>query len=98
PHVRQRRGDALRVTKLLAVAEAHRRARIDDEIDREVFLFFVEAKEEAIEALIDVPIEVTEVVTGLVFAMIGELDAGAALFRAPLGSHPTGKDTLRDER
>src|SRR5262249_28048970 len=81
-HVRERRADALRVAELrrvraaLAVrAEGHRRRRIDDEVDREILFLFVQAEQKLVEALVDVPIEITEVVSGLILAMVGELDA-----------------------
>ena len=41
--VRQRRGDALGITELLAVAEPHRGRGVDDHIDGEIFFFFEEA-------------------------------------------------------
>jgi len=53
--VRKRGADLFRVEKLLAVAETHRGARIEDEVDREILFFFEQANEESVEPLIDVP-------------------------------------------
>ena len=83
---------------MLPVAERHRRARVEDEVDGEVLLFLVEADEQLLEALVDVPVERAEVVARLVVAVVGELDAAAALLRAPLGAQAPGEDATADER
>ena len=91
--------DLLRVAELLAPSpNAIDALRVDDEVDGEVLLFLVEAHEELLEALVDVPVEVAEVVAGLVVAVVGELDAAAALLRPPLGAQPPGEDAPADER
>ena len=97
PDVRERGTDALRVPELSSAAEAHRRAGVDDEIDGEVLLFLEEAQEQSVEALVDVPIEIADVVARLVIAVIGELDAAAALLGAPFGAHaPTENPPAHD--
>ncbi len=83
---------------MLAVAERHRRARVDDEVDGEVLFLLVEADEEALEALVDVPVEVAKIVARLVVAVVGELDAAPALLRAPLGAQAAREDPPADER
>ena len=96
--VRERGGDLLRIAELLAVAEPHRGRGVDDDVDREVLFFLEEAHCELVEALIEVPIEVPEVVSFGVVAVIDELDATAALLRLPLGLRAPGEDALRDDR
>src|SRR3954452_3019209 len=46
----------------------------------------------------DIPVEVTEVVAGGVFAVVGELDAAAHLHRAALGEDLAPEHALGDER
>src|SRR5690606_37907706 len=84
--------------ELAAVAEPHRARAIDDEVDAEIFFLFVQAHEQAPEALVDVPVDVAEVVAGGVVAVVGELDAAALLLRAPLGPHAAGEHPPADDR
>jgi hypothetical protein len=58
---------------------------------------FIETQKEPLEALVDVPVEVAKVVAGLIVAMVGELDAAAALFRASLGAQTPSEDLLADQ-
>ena len=95
--VRERGENAFRVPELGAVAERHRARRVEHEVDREVLFFLEEAHEELVELLVDVPVEATEVVTGLVLAVVGELDTGAGLFGAAFGAHPPRHAAPADE-
>src|SRR5262249_37734322 len=92
------RGEALRVPELSAAAESHRCGAVDDDVDRQVLLFLVEAHEEAPEPLVYVPVEITEVVAGHVVAVIGELDARSALLGPALRAHATREDATTDDR
>jgi len=78
--------------------ERHRPARVEDEIDGEVFFFLVQADEKAPEPLVNVPVEVAEIIAGLVLTVIRELDATPALLRSPLGPEPAREDTAAHER
>ena len=61
-------------------------------------LFFLEhAQQQLVEAPVDGPVEVAQIVAGGVVAVVGELHARAGLARAPLGANAADEDLLRDD-
>ena len=63
----------------------------------QILLLLEQAQQQLVEAAVDGPVEVAEVVAGGVVAVIGELDAGAGLARAALGAQVPDEDLLRDD-
>src|SRR5205085_12582845 len=59
-----------------------RRARVDEQVDANVFLLDEESDHQPVESRVDAPVEVPEIVAGRVVAIIGEFDRGATP-RAP---------------
>jgi hypothetical protein len=64
------------------MARGHRRRGIDEECDRDVFLFDEQLHEQLLEPRVHIPVELAQVVAQRVFAVIGELDRLAS-FHAP---------------
>jgi hypothetical protein len=83
PDVTQRGRGALREQELLRPAGRHRGRDVDEDRDRHVLLFDEELDEELLEPRVHVPVELAEVVPERVIAVVGELDALAALDAAP---------------
>ena len=77
--IRQRGGNVLRVLELavLSALVIHAAGGIDQEVSAEVRLFFVFFDVIAIGFAVGAPIDVADFVTGIVLAMLGELDAEA---------------------
>ena len=63
----------------------------------QVLLFLEQAQQQLVEAAVDGPVEVAQIVAGGVVAVVGELDAGAGLARAALGAHAPENTFLRDD-
>src|SRR5262249_49723357 len=93
----QRRGHLLGVVQLGRVAEVHREAVVDQEVDVQVFFLHEQAEEEAIKAGVKVPVEEAEVIADDVVAVIGELDRLALALAAPLALHAAEEDLARDQ-
>ena len=77
-----RRG-ALGEQELLRPAEGHRRAGVEEERDRDVLLLDEQLDEQLLEAGVDVPVELAQVVAQRVVAVVGELHGLAALDAPP---------------
>ena len=75
---------------------AHRLARIDEEVDRQILLFVEQPQQQAAEPLVGLPVDLPEVVAGRVAAMVGELEAAAALGREPVGAALADEGALGD--
>src|SRR5204862_3748723 len=75
----------------------HRGADVEDQVDRQVLLFFEQAQEQAADALVRLPVDVPEVVAVGILAVIGEFDAAPALGRAPVGAITPGELAPRDD-
>ena len=61
-------------------------ARVDEHVDREIFVLLEEAHEQALHAAVQAPVEDAQVVARDVVAVIGELDARAHAAAATLGA------------
>src|SRR5688572_6055483 len=79
--IRERGGETARVIELAAVlkGEAHRAAEIEDDVTAEVRFRLEFLEIEAVGAAEDAPVQAADVVAGDVVAILGELDAGAAM-------------------
>src|SRR5262245_54973763 len=93
----QRRGDLLGVVQLGRVAEVHRQAVVDEDVEVQVLLLHEEAQEQLVEAGVEVPVEEAEVVADDVVAVVGELDALPLLLAAPLALHAAHEDFPRHQ-
>ena len=82
--IAQRHRDATRVIERVRITRAHRRARIDRDHERQVFLFQKHLEEESIESAIDVPIDESKIVAGRVRTVIREFNALSAAPRTSL--------------
>jgi hypothetical protein len=80
--VTQGRGDPPRLIELPGLA--HRLAAVDEEIDRQVLLFVEQPEQQPAQPLVGLPVDVAEIVTGRIPAMVGELQPAAALGRQPI--------------
>lgn len=62
-------------------------------------LFFLESSDQQVAVSgIDVPVKVSEIFTGAVFAMIGEFDSGPCLACSALGQKLSSKYAFRHDR
>jgi hypothetical protein len=84
--------------ELLPATEPHRRRAVEQEVDRQILLFLVQAHEQATEAVIHVPVDGTDVVAGHVVTVIGELDTAALLLAAALGAGAPAEHPAAHER
>src|SRR5262249_8285025 len=67
-------------------AQAHRRAGVEQHVDRQVLVLLVEAHEQPLHAAVEVPVDGAQIVAGRVVAGVGELDAAAHAAAAALGA------------
>ena len=79
PDVAERRRRPLREQELGRGAAGHRGRGIDEQRDRDVLFLDEELDEQLLEAGVDVPVELAQVVAERVVAVVGELDRLAAL-------------------
>ena len=94
--VRQRGADLHRVVQLRQRrADRHRVRDVDQDVDVEVFFFLEQAQQQLVEAAVEVPVDVAEVVAARVRAVIGELDARADFARAALGAQVSREHLAR---
>src|SRR5205814_6199505 len=77
------------------LTEAHRPALVDQDIDRHIFFFDKLAQHQPVEPRKDAPIDVAEVIAGLVLSEVSELDRRAPTGRSPLAAHGPGKRAAR---
>src|SRR5262249_2211779 len=66
-------------------------------VDRQVLFLLEQPQQQLVEAAVEVPVDVAHVVAERVVAVVGELDAGAGLARAPLGADAPGEQLLRHQ-
>src|SRR5262245_49653398 len=88
-NITNRRGDLAGEIKLPRLTKGHRLAGIQKNSHRQLALLFVKFQEKSFKAAIKVPIQVTEIITGNVSAIIGKFDgltARAAAAFAPRGA------------
>ena len=97
--VRERRREELAVQQLadLAAAEAHRRARVEQDHEPRVGLADVALDVGAVRARVDVPVDEARVVAFGVRAVLGELLAEAEERRAVHAGQEAVDDGARDE-
>src|SRR6516225_10217131 len=74
-HNAEGRGDPDRTRELARRTEAHRRRRVDDQVQAEILLVDEQLDVQTVEAPVDVPVDVAEVVAYPVGAIVAELDA-----------------------
>ena len=96
--VRQRRRHLPREIELGWFAKCHAARTVEQEIDVQVFLLLKPLQQQIAMPRVDVPVEMPEVVTGRVLAMVGELDPAPHLLRPPLSQQRPAKDSPRDQR
>src|SRR5215467_2882606 len=90
-------GEAGSVAQLGRLAESHGAGAVEEEVEVEVLLVHEELQVEAIEAAIDVPVDVTEVVARSVRAIVGELHAHALVRALTLAPSPAAEGASREE-
>lgn len=74
----------------------HRRAGIDQKVDVQVLLLFVELDEKTVEARIDIPVDRAEIIAEGVIPVVGEFEARAGVAGAALGTMFAAKDFPRE--
>ena len=94
-NIRESRSDLLGVAKFNAVMGEHRVADIEDDPDRQVFIFFKQADQSVSVADEYIPVEVTNVISGGIVAMIRKFNAtphlpGLALRSLSSAKKPSG--------
>jgi hypothetical protein len=81
-----------------SIGEIHAVGAVEEEPQVQV-LFFLEASDEQISvASVDIPVEVSEVFSGAVFAVVGEFDTGSCLSSSALGQQLSSEHAFRHER
>src|SRR5215467_6436068 len=90
-------GEAGSVAQLGRLAESHGAGAVEEEVEVQVLLVHEELQVEAIEAAIDVPVDVAEVVARAVRAIIGELHAHALVRALALAPSPSAEGAPREE-
>ena len=95
--VAQRAGQAGGEEHFVGLAGVHAGRAVEHDVQREVFFLLKEFDEEAVEAGQDVPVDVAEVVTGDVGAVVVELDAAAAAFAAALALELAGEELAGED-
>ena len=75
----------------------HRSADVEHQVDREVALFIEEPKQQPVQPLIGLPVDVAVVITGGVRTMVGEFKTASALRRQPVGAVLPGQRALGDD-
>ena len=98
PHEAERGGDASRGIELGGRAEIHGRRGVDDQMKAQILLVDEELDVQPIEATVDVPVDVAEVVADAVRAIVAELDAVPPAQAPPLAFHAPAKDAAREQR
>src|ERR1700730_4026142 len=91
-------GQARRVAELAGLTEAHRRRAVEEEVQAQILLVHEELQIEAVEAAVDVPVDVAEVVPGAIGPVVGELDAHPRAETRALAGGATPKGPAREER
>ena len=94
----QRRGDARAVLELRRRSEVHGRRGVEQQVQTELLLVDEELDVQPIEAAVDVPVHVAEVVADAVAAIVAELDAVPAPRAPALALHAPAEDPARVER
>src|SRR5215831_2363680 len=85
------------IAQLGRLAESHGAGTVEEEVEVQVLLVHEELQVEAIEAAIDVPVDVAEVVARAVRAIIGELHAHALVRALALAPSPSAEGAPREE-
>ena len=88
-------GHTARIVHLRGIAVSHGLAHVHEKVNRQVFFFLEQTQDQAVQSEVRLPIQVTEVVTGDVLAVVGKLKAGSSSFRAPFRPELTGEEPLR---
>ena len=79
-------------------ARRHRRRRVDEQRDGDVLFLDEQLDEEPLESGVHVPVELPQVVTERVFAVIGELDGLAALDAPATTLEPAADRRAHDQQ
>lgn len=99
--VAERRGDAARLVEFRERARArrpkHRGAGIHEQVDVQILLLLEKLDEQTIQASVDVPVNVPQIIAGGVISIVGELQAGADLLRTSLGALIPAKQFSRQQ-
>src|SRR5262252_8239357 len=90
-------GETGSIAQLGRLAESHGAGAVEEEVEVQVLLVHEELQVEAIEAAIDVPVDVAEVVARAVRAIIGELHAHALVRALALAPSPSAEGASRKE-
>ncbi len=90
-------GQARGVAELAGLPEAHRRRAVEEEVQAQILLVHEELEIEAVEAAVDVPVDVTEVVPGAIGPVVGELDAHPLAGTLALAAGATPEGPARQE-
>src|SRR5262249_6799374 len=98
PDEAEGRGDPHGALELAGCPEVHRRRRVDDQVQAEIFLVDEELDVQAIEPAVDVPVDVAKIVADPVRAIVAELDAVPAPEASALALDPPAKDPAREQR
>src|SRR5215831_4604417 len=85
------------IAQLGRLAESHGAGTVEEEVEVQVLLVHEELQVEAIEAAIDVPVDVAEVVARAVRAIIGELHAHALVRALALAPGPSAEGAPREK-
>src|SRR5258705_8771304 len=92
------RGQTRRIAELGRLAEAHGSRAVEEEMEVQILFVHEELEIEPVEAAVDVPVHVAEIVTRSVGAIVGELDAHALVGALALTARAAAKGLPRDER
>src|SRR5579883_1864923 len=79
--VRQRGRELAGEVELGRLAEVHAPRSVEQEINVEVLFLLEPFEQQLVVAGVDIPVEVSEVVSRRIFAVVGEFDAAAKLHR-----------------
>src|SRR5262249_21715234 len=90
-------GQTGRIVQLGRVAESHGTGAVEEEVEVEILLVHEELEVEAVEAAVDVPVDVAEVVTRTVRAIVGELHAHALVRAFALAPGSSAEGPPREE-
>jgi len=75
---------------------AHRTAGVEKQVDRQVPLFIEQPKQQPVQPLVGIPVDVPEVVAWRVLSMVGELESPSTLLRRAVRPMLSGERTPGD--